>query len=420
MYGEGPQHRWPEWGEYDIIEGVHEMTRVMTTLHTSAGCDQSRTLAKRDFSRQWLPGTSGNASTNCDVRARDQWYNQGCSQSGPPFSLGSSFNNRGGGTFAAEWDPEALHIRTWFWEAGMEPLDVLNKAPTPEAWGQPYSFFSLSPEVCSTSHFVNMRLVIDITFCGDLGFPTYKERCPGYAGEMSCEELVSQRPELMQEAYWSLRALDVYQKPGNPTPLLLEPAMQADVSAGMYPFQGPPGGIAIDPQKTLLGVAAFFATVAAFMAVLAVAGHFWRKDRLQRGAQGAASGFDPNQHGLGVYLAEVPWALSHPQRGLAVYEQAAQAANPDEAHWGQRGLAVYEAAAGPDEAPWAPPTTEESVGGASSWWGGAPQGHAAAGYKAGKPAANSAFEQQDASGSPPGAMPRSRTNSWGRGPWFPV
>lgn len=36
-----PEHIWPSWGEFDIIEGVHRANRTMTTLHTTPGCSQS-------------------------------------------------------------------------------------------------------------------------------------------------------------------------------------------------------------------------------------------------------------------------------------------------------------------------------------------------------------------------------------------
>mmetsp|Transcript_72316 Transcript_72316/g.223444 ORF Transcript_72316/g.223444 Transcript_72316/m.223444 type:complete len:525 (+) Transcript_72316:224-1798(+) len=201
MFGEDAAHHWPAWGEYDIIEGVHTANRMSTALHTTMGCDQSSVQA------DWNPGRSKPAD-NCYVAAQGQQSNQGCSQRGPPNSFGPGFNNHGGGTFAAEWDPVGEQIRTWFWPAGGEPADLLQKRPRPDFWGAPFSQFTLLRSACPSSHFKNMRLVFDITLCGDLGNPTFKEFCPVEASRMTCEDLVAAQP--LPEAYWSVRTLDVY------------------------------------------------------------------------------------------------------------------------------------------------------------------------------------------------------------------
>lgn len=210
MYGEDEAHKWPTWGEYDIIEAVHKRTRVMTSLHTDGLCDQS-TVANKNV-ENWMPGPLGDAADNCNILAQGQFSNQGCSQEGPAASVGEEFNAAGGGTYAAEWDPMAKYIRTWFWPKGLEPPDLSWHRPDPDTWGPPYSYFSLDPAVCSPSHFVNMRLVFDITLCGDLGEATYHDECPEIASRMSCPEYVRRHPETMQDAYWSIRALDVYRR----------------------------------------------------------------------------------------------------------------------------------------------------------------------------------------------------------------
>jgi len=211
MYGEDPQHPWPTWGEFDIIEGVHHASRTMTTLHTTPGCNQKNIKAGEHFLGQWVKD-KGQDADNCDVNAEGQWANQGCSQQGPEGSFGPAFNANGGGTFAAEWDPEAGHFRTWFWPKSQGvPADISAQKPNPDAWGKPYSYFSISDEDCNKDHFRNMHLVFDITFCGDLGSPTFQAGCPAVAQSMTCEEFVERHPEEFKEAYWSIRGLDVYQ-----------------------------------------------------------------------------------------------------------------------------------------------------------------------------------------------------------------
>jgi len=212
MFGEDSQHIWPRWGEYDIIEGVHMADRSMTTLHTTPDCDEDKVASRQDFAGIWELGATGKAADDCNINADDQWHNQGCSQRGPEHSMGPGFNSQGGGTYAAEWDPEAGHIRTWFWPNGLEPADIAVQRPQPSTWGKPFSYFSLKPRICSPDHFKNMRFTFDLTFCGDYGNPTFAASCPQAAEAMTCDDFVRTHPENLTEAYWSIRSLDVYQR----------------------------------------------------------------------------------------------------------------------------------------------------------------------------------------------------------------
>lgn len=211
LFGGDARHPWPAWGEFDIVEGAHKSTQVMTTLHTSEGCKQSSVAEGKDFATQWNKGVNKKLAMNCDVHAKGQWENQGCSQAGPENSMGDAFNSFNGGTFASEWDPVAGHIRSWFWPAGSEPFDVELGHPDPSSWGKPYSYFRLDPVNCPASHFRNMRIVIDNTFCGEYGGATFEDACPEVlADHLTCEEFVLQHPEKMREAYWLVRGLYVY------------------------------------------------------------------------------------------------------------------------------------------------------------------------------------------------------------------
>lgn len=268
MYGEDATHVWPKWGEYDIIEGVHTIDHVITSLHTTPHCDQSA-IVGRDLAIRWRQGQSGGPADSCSVVAPDQYHNQGCSQRGVDGSAGAGFNARGGGTYAAEWDPMSQYFRTWFWPAGAEPVDVAIGMPQPETWGVPYSFFSLEPQVCSPRHFANMRLVIDLTFCGDLGGPTLAQYCPDVAARMTCEDFVANHPEAMTEAYWSLRKLDVYQQRRTLyTPVALVPVQR----------NSPP-----EPQGSFLGTLGYILLFLILAMVMAVYALVWRKVNLQPG-----------------------------------------------------------------------------------------------------------------------------------------
>jgi len=164
---------------------------------------------------EWDTGRQGRPATDCYVSAPDQWPNQGCTQRGPESTVGPAFNAAGGGTYAAEWDPEAGHIRTWFWSSGSEPADLLQQTPDPESWGPAYSYFRIGPGNCDPAHFQQMRLVFDTTFCGDMGDPTFANSCPDKAVQgLRCQDFVRMHPEEFTEAYWSISALDVYVREG--------------------------------------------------------------------------------------------------------------------------------------------------------------------------------------------------------------
>jgi len=209
MYGEDANHPWPSMGELDVIEGVNVQERVATTLHTSEGCDQSEVVLGEDMTGSWAHGSSKESATDCYIHAPGQYTNQGCIQKGPDNSIGPSFNEMGGGTYAAEWAPQQGRIRTWFWPRGQEPDDIRSGAPVPDDWGVPYSFFRLGLN-CPKEHFAQMHMMFDLSFCGDWAGGTYPTDCPKQAARMTCEDLVAFHPEELQEAYWSIRALDVY------------------------------------------------------------------------------------------------------------------------------------------------------------------------------------------------------------------
>merc|ERR1712066_973033 len=144
-----------------------------------------------------------------------------------------------------EWDPTSggQGIQTWFFPSGSEPADLLSHRPQPNTWGASFAHFTLDPSVCPATHFKNMRLVFDLTFCGDLGNPTFAQSCPSAASQMKCEDwIASQR---LPEAYWFIRTLDVYEWNG----------------VGTAPAGNPRSSYSYVPVAVLCVVVAFMATV---------------------------------------------------------------------------------------------------------------------------------------------------------------
>lgn len=135
---------WPNGGEIDIIEGVHEQSQNDMTLHTSSGCTISN-------NGQFSGGSV--TTTNCDVAAQGNAGCQIAAQSSATY--GAQFNNNGGGIYATEWT--SSHINIWFWQQGSQPGDVLGASPNPAGWGPPLSSFTPSCNI--DQHFQNQQIV---------------------------------------------------------------------------------------------------------------------------------------------------------------------------------------------------------------------------------------------------------------------
>jgi hypothetical protein len=160
------QCSWPIGGEVDIIEGANLNTEILTSLHTKPGCRMEPQCAL-------YPNMTGafRGETNCDA-ALDG--NPGCGVSGPENSYGEPLNARGGAVIVTEWREEKISV--WFFEHGQEPADLKSDSPKPETWSTPYAAFPLQAN-CAGTHFEDMQLVFDTTFCGGLAGNTYAATC---------------------------------------------------------------------------------------------------------------------------------------------------------------------------------------------------------------------------------------------------
>lgn len=206
---------WPQNGEVDIIEGVDKQETVSSTLHTTEGCDQSSESTDL-FTGSWNTGADNSSpASNCDVNAEGQYGNQGCSISGPADSMGAPFNNGGGGTYATEFDPES-HISMWYWPKGQEPSDVASGNPDPSTWGTPYAYFTLSDDTCPSSHFQDLHMIINLTFCGDWEGAVYASDCASEIASngwpATCSDFVANYPQEFADAYWLVDSIKVYTK----------------------------------------------------------------------------------------------------------------------------------------------------------------------------------------------------------------
>lgn len=221
----------PNWfrdGEVDIVEGVHEATTNLISLHTD-GTEGVCTLIPNEEN-----GLVG--STQCDNAITSAG---GCGVSSGPF--GTPFNDRGGGVYAMEWLSSG--IKVWFFGRDEIPEDITTETPNPSRWSAPVLQVGSNCDV--DAHFRNMRIVIDTTFCGDwAGNPAVWQQTSCYKANPissnTCIDYVKNHPEAYADGYWDIKSIKVYKQKtvpvSKPEPLEAEPDTETE------PTIEPPNG----------------------------------------------------------------------------------------------------------------------------------------------------------------------------------
>ncbi|CAJ0549326.1 Ff.00g029390.m01.CDS01 [Fusarium sp. VM40] len=189
---------WPMGGEVDILEGANLAYTNIMSAHTAEGC----MLDPADSSlfsgeRLGLDCGVGSDNVGCGFRPPES----------DTSSYGDAFNAIGGGVYAMEWDSEYISI--WHFPRGAIPSDIEAKRPDPRRWGIPQSLFGGSK--CNVDDYFNdMRIVLNINFCGDYGEGTWRdsETCRSLAP--TCREYVANNPTDFQDAYYDVSYIDVY------------------------------------------------------------------------------------------------------------------------------------------------------------------------------------------------------------------
>lgn len=145
-------NNWPANGEIDVMEGVNQNTDGnQMTLHTSNGCTMDD--VKRKMSGTAMYG-------NCYNGTND---NAGCGVAGNTTSIGSDFNQVGGGVMAMELRDEG--IRMWQFLRSSIPSDITSGSPDPSSWGEASADFP-NTECNIGNHFKNQSIIVNIDLCG--------------------------------------------------------------------------------------------------------------------------------------------------------------------------------------------------------------------------------------------------------------
>lgn len=124
-------------------------------------------------------------------------------------TFGSGFNDNEGGVYATEWTSDAIKI--WFFPRGAIPTDVNSANPDPTGWGTPTSLFTSSASSPIDSHFKEMSIIFDLTFCGQwAGQQDVWEASTCGNLAPTCSEYVLNTPSAFKEAYWAVNTLQVF------------------------------------------------------------------------------------------------------------------------------------------------------------------------------------------------------------------
>lgn len=234
---------WPVNGEIDIVEGVSYQDTAKTALHATQECRMDDipegantggwdTAVGIPDRKTGIPDMTFRNATDCFVYEPHQWLNQGCVATDLKMegrSLGVGLNDNGGGVYALEWDPINHHIRSWVFaphaRVPRNLRDALRSAtnedvetriaPDTNQWGLPYGYFPIGDgTTCPSKHFRNMRLVINLAFCGSVAGNRYFMDCPNQFKDFkTCNEWVASNPEELQNgAHWKIRGVYVYER----------------------------------------------------------------------------------------------------------------------------------------------------------------------------------------------------------------
>ncbi|GAA5907268.1 hypothetical protein JCM8208_006736 [Rhodotorula glutinis] len=193
FWSNGPN--WPDGGEIDILEGVHDDAANQITLHTKdSGCKMTESVD--------VTGTLVPANNDCNAKVNG---NTGCSYAETAKnSYGELFNKAGGGVFVTSFTADA--IEHWFWSRPDVPQNIADGAPDRKTWGKPSASWP-SSGCAIDEYFKDQDLIFDTTLCGDWAGAVWPEQCLSLGA--TCSDAVKD-PQNFDNAYWEVAYVRVY------------------------------------------------------------------------------------------------------------------------------------------------------------------------------------------------------------------
>jgi len=196
---------WPNNGEIDIIEQVHNSHHTGHTLHTSSGCD---------YSNDYTGGFTGSWSNkNCYWKVNG---NSGCGIRAAEGTHGEPWTNGGGGVHVTLWDRN-MGIKIWDIPRSSVPswMTSSTSAITESqlsSLGTPAAYFPFGSH-CPNSHFNDNHIIFNIALCGDWPNGVWSSSgCQSSTGKSSCPDYVwGASPSAFNNAYFEVNYLKVFQ-----------------------------------------------------------------------------------------------------------------------------------------------------------------------------------------------------------------
>ena len=184
------QQPWPHFGEFDVIEGVNGQSFNQVAGHTRKGCSFPNPVQKATLK-----------TSDCTSPDNE---NIGCSSAMSPGSFGPTFNQANGGVYAMNWDTNGMKV--WFFPRSNIPQDLAAGSPDLASFPEPDIFYAFGAGTCDPSFFQRMKMIINLTFCGDFAAApslfNARDQCPG-----TCNDFVAQNPDGLSEAFWSINSI---------------------------------------------------------------------------------------------------------------------------------------------------------------------------------------------------------------------
>ena len=86
--------------------------------------------------------------------------------------------------------------------------------PDPRKWGLPYAYYPIGTATqCAADHFKNMHLIFNLALCGSVAGNRFFQDCPKLFKEYgSCENYVGNNTAAMDEVYWKIKGVYVYER----------------------------------------------------------------------------------------------------------------------------------------------------------------------------------------------------------------
>ncbi|GAA5861817.1 hypothetical protein JCM3774_001312 [Rhodotorula dairenensis] len=211
---------WPDGGEIDIVEGVHNDKVNQLTLHTKdSGC---KLPSNPDITGKAVPANvdcnaHNNGNTGCSwAESAEASYGQAFNAAGALISSGvriiilltRSAVLSGGGVLALLFSKDAISI--WFWSHGSKdlPENIAQGSPDMATWGKPSATWPKSS--CDIAkYFADQELIFNISLCGDWAGSAgvWALACKDKAA--TCSEFIAD-PANFDEAVWEITSVKVY------------------------------------------------------------------------------------------------------------------------------------------------------------------------------------------------------------------